>query len=133
MITLSFKHLVIDIRFKELRLSLSALPYCVQASLLEVMRRSLPHPNPAPYKGEGTRVLLSKLKIVNDNLAPPLSKGRLGGVKISASSQRACVYNLPFPRGGDKFANSLHSRENYCADGGSGIEPDARADVPVRG
>jgi hypothetical protein len=31
----------------------------------------------------------SELKILNDKSAPPLSKGRLGGVKISASTQIA--------------------------------------------
>ena len=40
----------------------------------------------AHQAGEGTRVPLLNLKVVNDNLAPPLSKGRLGGVKIYAST-----------------------------------------------
>jgi hypothetical protein len=55
------------------------------------MRGSLPHPNPPLIKGREQESRFSrensshfKLKIVNDNLDPPLSKGRLGGVKISA-------------------------------------------------
>jgi hypothetical protein len=46
-----------------------------------------PHHNPPLVKGRGQESHFSrenssylKLKIVNDNLAPPLSKGRLGGV-----------------------------------------------------
>ena len=73
------------------------------------MRRSLPHPSPplrkrmralfgfpdsdsAPSRGgdksptfQGEIHLIYKLKTVNDNLAPPLSKGRLGGVWIYAT------------------------------------------------
>ncbi len=55
------------------------------------MRRSIPHPNPPLGKGRGEESCClrgnsshHKLKIVNDRLAPPLSKGRLGGVWISA-------------------------------------------------
>jgi hypothetical protein len=58
-----------------------------------LMRRSLPHPNPPLGKGRGQESHFSrgnsshiKLKVVNDNLTPPLSKGRLGGVEIYASS-----------------------------------------------
>ena len=72
--------------------------YRVYRSLLELMRRSLPHPNPPLGKGRGHESHFSrgnsshiKLKVVNDNSAPPLSKGRLGGVEISAASQITCV------------------------------------------
>jgi hypothetical protein len=76
------------------------------------MRRSLPHLSPplkkrmralfgfpdsdsAPSRGGGKSPTLLrgnsshiKLNVVNDSLAPPLSKGRLGGVKIYAATQK---------------------------------------------
>ena len=54
------------------------------------LRRSLPHPNPPLRKGRGQESHI-KLNVVNDNLAPPLSKGRLGGVWIYASSLNRVV------------------------------------------
>jgi hypothetical protein len=70
-----------------------------------MMRRPLPHPNPPLGKGRGQESHFSRgnlsyieLKIVNDNLAPPLSKGRLGGVKISAAHQiDLCYSNEKYP------------------------------------
>jgi hypothetical protein len=61
--------------------------YSAYRSLFELMLRSVPHPNPPLGKGRGQKSHFSKgnsshpkLKVVNDRLAPPLSKGRLGGV-----------------------------------------------------
>jgi hypothetical protein len=51
------------------------------------------------WKGEGTIVplfngkFISKLKIVNDRLAPPLSKGRLGGEIIIKTKFNRLAYS----------------------------------------
>ena len=59
-----------------------------------------PDSDSAPSRGgdksstwKGETYAIFKLNVVNDNLAPPLSKGRLGGVEISASTQTdLCIH-----------------------------------------
>ena len=60
-----------------------------RGKMLELLRRSLPHPSPPLIKGrepENTKAINKSISLDRD-LAPPLSKGRLGGVKIHALIQ----------------------------------------------